>query len=337
MAANRSTGMKSEFHLIEAFARRIRSGAVRTSGVVVGVGDDAAVIRPNAREDLVVTTDSLVEGVHFERRWFTGRELGWRLAAVNLSDIAAMGAHPRYGLISFVIPPGVGSSYVEAIERGVVDHLARYDAVVVGGNVASTSGPLTLELTLIGACARGRAWRRRAKAGDAIVVAGVLGAAAAGVGLLRGRKARGPLVRAYKQPTPRLDVARALSRSRSVRGAIDVSDGFSSDVIHVCEASRVGCDVDEATFPIPPPVRAFCRERGLDPVRWALHAGEDYALILSVAPQRAAEVCRRIRRAGCPAVVVGRFTARRGAYRLFDASGEARPFKAGGWDHLKGK
>jgi len=327
--------LKSEFQLIEAFARRIRRGGVRASGVVVGVGDDAAVLRPNAREDLVVTTDSLVEGSHFERRWFTGRELGWRLAAVNLSDIAAMGARPRYGLVSLVIPPGLGSTYIEAIERGMVDHLARYDAVVVGGNIASTSGPLTLELTLIGACARGRAWRRRAKAGDAIVVAGVLGAAAAGIALLRKRKTGGPLVREYKQPTPRLDVAHALSRNRSVRGAIDVSDGFSSDVIRLCEASRVGCDVDGAAFPMPRAVRAFCRERGLNPVQWALHAGEDYALILSVAPQRAAEVCRRIRRAGCPAVVVGRFTGRRGAYRLFDARGGARAFEASGWDHFR--
>jgi len=329
--------MKSEFQLIEAFARRIRRGAIRASGVVVGVGDDAAVLRPNAREDLVVTTDSLVEGSHFERRWFTGRELGWRLAAVNLSDIAAMGARPRYGLVSLVIPPGLDSAYVEAIERGVVDHLARYDAVVVGGNIATTSGPLTLELTLIGACGRGRAWRRRAKAGDAIVVAGVLGAAAAGISLLRKRKAGGPLVRAYRQPTPRLDVARALSRTRSVRGAIDVSDGLSSDLIHLCEASRVGCDVDETAFPIPRAVRAFCRERGLDPIQWVLHAGEDYALILSVASQRATGVCRRIRRAGCPAAVVGRFTRRPRVYRLIDARGEARPFKAGGWDHLKGK
>ena len=134
--------MKSEFQLIDAFARRIRRRGARAPGVVVGVGDDAAVLRSNAREDLVVTTDSLVEGSHFERRWFTGRELGWRLAAVNLSDIAAMGAQPRYGLVSLVIPPGLNSSYVEAIERGAVDHLARYDAAVVGGNVASTSGRL---------------------------------------------------------------------------------------------------------------------------------------------------------------------------------------------------
>jgi thiamine-monophosphate kinase len=329
------SSMKSEFQLIDAFARRIRRKGVRAPGVVIGVGDDAAVLRPNAREDLVVTTDSLVEGVHFERRWFTGHELGWRLAAVNVSDIAAMGARPRYGLVSLVIPPGLGSSYVEGIERGVVDHLAKHGAAVVGGNIASTGGPLTLELTLIGACARGRAWRRRAHVGDAIVVAGALGAAAAGIALLRAKKTRGPLVRAYREPAPRLDAVRALANSRSVRGAIDVSDGFSSDVIHLCEASRVGCDVDAAALPIPRAVRAFCREHGLDPIQWALHAGEDYALILSVAPQRAAEVCRRIRQARCPAAVVGSFTGRRGAYRLLDARGKARSFEAGGWDHLR--
>ena len=326
--------MKSEFQLIEAFARRIRRKGIRAPGVVVGVGDDAAVLRTNPRGDLVVTTDALVEGTHFERRWFTGSELGWRLAAVNLSDVAAMGARPLFGLVSLVIPPRLDSSYVEAIERGLVDHLARHGAALVGGNIASTGGPMTLDLTLIGVCGRGRAWRRRARAGDAIVVAGVLGAAAAGVTLLRKGNLRGPLVRAYKRPAPRLDVARALSRSRSVRGAIDVSDGFSSDVIHLCEASRVGCDVNAAELPIPAAVRSFCRQRDIDPVEFALHAGEDYALILSVSPQRAAEVCRRIRRTGCPAVVAGRFTGRRGVYRLIDAGGRSLRFEAQGWEHL---
>lgn len=327
--------MKSEFQLIEAFARGIRRGGVRAPGVVIGVGDDAAVLRPNAREDLVVTADAMVEGTHFERRWYTGRELGWRLAAVNLSDIAAMGAVPRYGLVSLSIPPRFDTTILEGIERGVVDHLARRKAVVVGGNVTSTRGPLTLDLTLIGACARGRAWRRYAKAGDAIVVAGELGAAAVGLALLWEGETRGALVNAYKKPTPRLDVVHALAKGTSVRGAIDVSDGFSSDVIHLCEASRLGCDIDTDALPIPRAVRAMCVKRGAEPVEWALHSGDDYALILSVAPKRAADVCRRIRQAGCPAVVVGRFTKRRGAYRLVDSSGKVRPFAAGGWDHLR--
>jgi thiamine-monophosphate kinase len=332
--------MKSEFQLIAAFARRIRRGGSRAPGVVVGVGDDASVLRAPAGEDLVVTTDAMVEGRHFERRWLTGRELGWRLAAVNLSDIAAMGAAPRFALVSLAIPKGLTARFIEDIERGVVDHLARHGARVVGGNVSSIDGPLVTDLTLIGACARGRAWRRCARPGDAIVVAGVLGAAAAGAALLGERRKNGPLVRAYVKPTPRLDVVRALGRDRGpggarVRGAIDVSDGLSSDLIHLCEASGVGCDVDTARLPVPRAVRAFCAERGLDAAEWALHAGEDYALVLSVPARAARSVSLAIRRAGPAVAIVGRFTRHRGVYRVIDKRGRARPLRARGWDHLR--
>src|SRR5512144_2652776 len=112
--------MKSEFELIGAFARRIHRAGANPRGVIIGVGDDAAVLRPAPREDLVVTTDSLVEGVHFERRWLYGMNRGRRLAAVNLSDMAAMGAEPRFALVSFAIPRGTPESFVEDIERGAV-------------------------------------------------------------------------------------------------------------------------------------------------------------------------------------------------------------------------
>src|SRR5688572_28658744 len=202
--------MKSEFELIDAFARRIRRAGTSPAGVVVGVGDDAAVLRVGAREDLVVTTDSLVEGVHFERRWLYGSNLGRRLAAVNMSDIAAMGAQPRFALVSFAIPPNTPSSFVEDIERGVVRALGRHGARVVGGNITSTRGPLVCDMTLLGACPRGKAWRRAARAGDVIVVAGEVGAAAAGVALVKAGQKRGSLVTASMWPMPHLEYARTL-------------------------------------------------------------------------------------------------------------------------------
>jgi len=327
--------MKSEFELIDAFARRIRRAGAQPRGVVVGVGDDAAVLRPNAREDLVVTTDSLVEGVHFERRWLYGANLGRRLAAVNLSDIAAMGAEPRFALVSFAIPRGTPDSFVEDIERGAVAMLSRYGARVVGGNLTSTRGPVVCDMTLIGACARGRAWRRNARPGDVVIVAGQLGAAAAGVELLRAGRKGGALVAAYVRPVPRIDVARALSRASLVRGAIDVSDGLSSDLIHLCEAVGVGCEIHAHALPLARGVRAFCRARGEDAVGWALHAGEDYALVLAVPRKHAVEVCRMIRRARVHAAIVGRFTRTRGAYHIIESGSKARVFRPGGWDHLK--
>jgi thiamine-monophosphate kinase len=327
--------MKSEFELIDAFARRIRRAGPSPNGVVVGVGDDAAVLRPAPRQDLVVTTDSLVEGVHFERRWLYGVNLGRRLAAVNLSDIAAMGAEPRFALVSFAIPRGTPGSFVEDIERGAVGMLSRYGARVVGGNVTSTRGPLVCDMTLIGACRRGRAWKRGAKAGDVIIVVGQLGAAAAGVELLRAGKKGGPLVRAYTHPVPRLDVVRALSGA-SPRGAIDVSDGLSSDLIHLCEAGGVGCEIHAHALPVGQGVRAFCRARQEDPESWALHAGEDYALILAVPPKRAVDVCGTIQRSTrIRTAIIGRFTRERGVYHVIESGSRRRTFRAGGWDHLK--
>lgn len=327
--------MKSEFDLINAFARRIRRAGGNRGGVVVGVGDDAAVLRLKAREDLVVTTDSLVEGVHFERRWLYGVNLGRRLAAVNLSDIAAMGAAPRFALVSFAIPPGTPASFLEDIERGVVLELSRHGAQVVGGNITSTRGSLVCDMTLLGACARGRAWRRDTRAGDAVVVAGELGAAAAGVALLRAGKKSGALIAAYVRPMPRLDVARALAGSRAVRGAIDVSDGLSSDLIHLCEAGGVGCQIEGSAIPIARGVSAFCRSRALDPVDWALHSGEDYALILSIPQKFTGEVSRAIEAAGVRVSIIGRFTRERGSYRIIDTPGRERALRPGGWDHMR--
>ncbi len=325
--------MKSEFELIEALARASRRARRSTSGVVVGIGDDAAVLRVSAREDVVVTTDSLVEGRHFERTWLSPRDLGWKLAAANLSDIAAMGGVPRWALISYVLPRGVSALYAEGIQRGAAEHLARYGASIVGGNIASTDGPLVCDMTLVGTCRRGRAWKRKARAGDIIVVAGNLGAAAAGVTLLREKKKpSAALIRAYRRPTPRLDVSRAVARD--ISGAIDISDGLSSDLIHMCEASGVGCELDAGSLPIPRAVREFCARRRKSAVEWALHAGEDYALLLSVAPQRADAVCRTIRNSGAPAAVVGVFTSARGAYGILE-NGRVRAFQARGWDHLK--
>jgi thiamine-monophosphate kinase len=327
--------MKSEFELIDAFVRRIRRGGPAPRGVMVDVGDDAAVVRVNARENLVVTTDAMVEGVHFERRWFGGPGLGRRLAAVNLSDIAAMGAEPRFALISLAIPPGTSAAFVEGIEHGAVEALARWGARVVGGNITSTRGALVCDMTLLGTCARGRAWRRRAKSGDVIVVAGELGAAAAGVETLRSGRRTGRLVGAYLRPAPRLEVSRALSSTRRVRGAIDVSDGLSSDLIHLCRANRLGCEIHASSLPVARGVPGFCRARGIDPVEWTLHAGEDYALILSVSPRDLPAVRRAIRRTGVRASVIGRFTRERDGYRIIESPSRARSFGRGGWDHLK--
>jgi thiamine-monophosphate kinase len=268
----------------------------------------------------------------------SGRELGWRLAAVNLSDIAAMGGEPRFALLSLVVPTTLEQSYVVDVVRGLVAHLAEFDTALVGGNVASTDGPLVCDLTLTGVVSRGKAWRRKARPRDAVVVAGETGRAAAGLLTLMsyGRTGRGSrLVQGFVRPQPRLDVVRLLRRDPAVHGAIDVSDGLSSDLIHMCRAGGAGCDIDGTAFPMSRATRSFCIEHEYDPVDWALRGGEDYALILSVSPSRAMAVCARIEaRLGIPARVIGRFTAAKGTYRVRYADGRSRRFKPTGFDHF---
>ena len=329
----------TEKALIDSFSRIIDTAGLRPRSLVVGVGDDAAVFRGTDRNDFVVTQDIQVEGRHFRREWLTGSDLGWRLAAVNLSDVAAMGARPLYALFSLVLPREGDAGYARKIVRGIVAHLRRYSAALIGGNISGSDGPLTCDLTLIGACKRGRAWRRRALAGDAIVLIGRLGEAAAGLELLRagagpGKNPKARLVHAYLKPRPLPDVAALLCDDPAVHGAIDVSDGFSTDVIHLCEPSRVGCAVDAARLPLSPALRTFCRDRSADPVEWMMRGGEDYALILSVGARRAANLCERVEReVGLPARVVGAVTATHGFF-IAGKKGRRRRFHATGWDHL---
>lgn len=316
------------------FARMLRPSQ-RARGVVVGVGDDAAVIDPPRGTHLLLTTDGQVEGRHFQREWLSPFDLGWRLAAVNLSDIAAMGGSPQWAVLSLNLPDGLDARYVAELERGVRDHLRAWHAHLVGGNVAATERRIVADLTLIGLCERGRAWRRQCTGGDAIVVVGSLGDARAGLRLLRdGQRRSTTLTRAFTRPKPLLEVARLLRRETAVRGAIDVSDGFATDLIRLCRAARVGCEVDVSLLPVSRALARFCKEREARPEDWVVRGGEDYALILSVEPTRAERIADRIeRRTGEPATVVGRFSRSRGRYRLL-RNGRRVPLRPLGWDHF---
>jgi thiamine-monophosphate kinase len=332
----------SEHDLIASFSRMIKAKKTPARGVVVGVGDDAAVFRPPSDQDCIITADALVEGRHFERKWLTGVELGWRLAAVNLSDIAAMGGEPLYAVLSLALPSNTDEDYVKGIERGVRDHLAEYKASIVGGNVTGIQDTIVCDLTLVGTCAKGRAWRRACRPGkDVIVVAGRLGEARAGLDILRtgkdGERHR-RLVGAFKKPKPLLDVARLLKKERAIRGAIDVSDGFSSDLVNLCEAAKAGCEVFQTDIPLSKPLYRYATANGKVALDLALHGGEDYALILSVDAKKAPAVIARIEHSlKVPARVVGRFTADRGVYHLVGGRGRRMRIRRSGWDHLKSR
>ncbi|MFH1755860.1 MAG: thiamine-phosphate kinase [Candidatus Latescibacterota bacterium] len=339
MKKTKHTKRPNEQELISAITRIVANRTQRAENVVVGIGDDAAVVRCKKDQHLILTTDIQVENIHFRRDWFTGGELGWRLAAVNLSDIAAMGGRPLYALLSLACPNDVEAAYIKAVEKGVAMHLRKYGAEIIGGNISASGKHLVCDLTLIGDSPSKNVWQRRCRPGrDAILLVGAIGSARAGLAHIEkpgSKHSYRPLVRAYKKPRPLLEVADLLRGDTAVHGAIDVSDGFSTDLIRICDNAGAGCEVDEAALTIERSLIRFCQERAEDPVRWALQGGEDYALILSVAAGRAQALAAHVReRLGLAASVAGRFTARKGRYELLDAAGKRKKFTATGWDHL---
>ncbi len=319
--------MLSEFELIGRYFSRPARGAV------LGVGDDAALVRPGASSELAVTTDMLVEGVHF-LRGADARSLGHKSLAVNLSDLAAMGATPRWATLAIALP-APDEAWLAAFSAGLYALAERTGVELVGGDTARapTGGALTISITLLGEVPAGTALLRSgARPGDDIWVSGELGGAALGLAYLQGR-VRLPdadareAVRRLNEPEPRLDLGRALRGIATA--AIDVSDGFAGDLAHIVERSAAGAAVE---YDALPRASAFARihdarlERGC-----VLSGGDDYELVFTAPPERRAAIERIA--AGGPALTrVGSMQAER-ALRIVDARGVALE-RAGGFDHF---
>ena len=270
----RATGDFSEDELLAAL-RKVLSG--EGPGVVVGPGDDAAVLAaPDGR--VVATTDVLVEGRHFRRDWSAAADVGHRAAAANLADVAAMGAVPTALLVGFVAPPELPVAWAEELADGLAEEAALAGAGIIGGDMSS--GPvLMISVTALGDLG-GRAPVRRdgARPGDLLALAGRVGYAAAGYTVLsRGFRSPRLLVEAHRRP----EVPYAAGPQAAGLGAtsmIDVSDGLLADLGHLATASGVGIDVHRAAFPVPAQMRDAAGALGVDPHAWILTGGDDHAL-----------------------------------------------------------
>jgi thiamine-monophosphate kinase len=310
-----------EFELIERFTRPFTRG----EGVRVGIGDDAAVLGPPPGEDLVATVDAVVAGVHFGPG-FTPEEIGWKSVAVNLSDLAAMGARPLWALVALATPPAADAARLARIGRGIAACARRHGLAVVGGNV--TAAPvLSVTVTVLGSVRPGRALLRSGgRPGDLLVVSGTLGDAA--LGLEPGAGA-GPRAR-QRRPRPRLALGRGVVGIATA--AIDLSDGLLQDLGHLCAASGLGARVDADRLPLSAAYRAAVR-RSPTPLERALSGGEDYELLLAVPPARLGELRRAAREARTRVTVVGVLEARRGV-RVVQGGRPLRARRAG-HDHLR--
>jgi thiamine-monophosphate kinase len=313
-----------EFASIDAFVREFP----RTPSPQ-GPGDDCAVLpAPGGR--WCVTTDAVVEGVHFRRADGPLEDVGYKALAVNLSDLAAMGASPRYFLCALAAP-SLSLKETRALGRGMALLARRFGVALVGGNV-SRARELSLTLTALGTCARAPLLRSAGNPGDVLYVSGTLGGARLGLRSLRGRGRRFPLAEArQRRPVPR--VALGLLAARYASAAMDVSDGFLQDTARLLRASRVGAEVLGASIPVDVSVQKAFARKG-QALKAALLGGEDYELLLAVPPRRVRAFEAACARAGEQVTAVGRLTRGRGL-RLLDAAGRRMAIAASGFDHFR--
>ena len=296
--------MKSREHELLKIIREWVSRSAKAPGVITGIGDDAAVVRPFPDKDLVITTDSLVEGIHFDRSYFDPYFIGRKLAASNFSDLGAAGARPLWAILNMGFCGALDLGFYQAFFRGLMSHLNPYGVELIGGDTVSSPVRLFFSLTLIGEVPKGRhLGRGGAVPGDFIFCSGTLGDSEGGLLLLklleragkRGKAGHGllpraaakRLIRRHIDPVFRLELGQALLKSGLATSTIDISDGIATDLAHISERSCVRCVLKRGSIPVSRALRLLSASLGLDPVAIAMKGGEDFELVWTVSPENA--------------------------------------------------
>jgi thiamine-monophosphate kinase len=307
---------------------RIREQASRGRGVAAGIGDDCAILQIPAGDRTLVTTDFSLEGVHFRREWHPAEVVGHRCLARGLSDIAAMGGTPIAAFLSLALPQDLRQRWVDRFVSGFLKLAERFNVSLAGGDTAQSPGGILADIVVVGSVPNRKAIRRAgARAGDRIYVTGALGGAAAALQLLfSGRKLRPADFPRHFYPIPRIEVGRFLREKGLASAMIDLSDGLSTDLGHICEESGVGAEIQADAVPRAE-VGKPAREVDL---AFALHGGDDYELLFT-AP-RGKRVPARI--AGADITQIGHVTRDKQVVLMND-QGVGRELRPQGWEHFK--
>ncbi|MBM4310085.1 MAG: thiamine-phosphate kinase [Deltaproteobacteria bacterium] len=320
-----------EFGLIDLIAR---TSACERPDVVRAIGDDAAVLSAGTRTCLLATVDVLNESVHFSLDSTSPYLLGRKSLAVNISDIAAMGARPLYCLVGLSLPKHMSLDFVRELYRGIQAQAKRFKVALVGGDTVAARGVLSIAVTLIGRAEKRRiVYRSGARPGDLVFVSGTLGDSALGLALLQQGSpvsSRNHLIRRHCDPEPRVALGQALAHACLATSMIDISDGLAADLGHILEQSRVGAELQLEHLPLSKAYQRQCPSLCDDFYAPAVCGGEDYELLFTAAPRRRKAVAECSRTAGVAVTCIGRITGPGGKLRIFDSTGrEYTPVKKG--------
>lgn len=326
------------------FIKKISRGClIRPDTIIKGIGDDAAAFITEPGYLTLITTDLLVERIHFLREAISGFDLGYKSLAVNLSDIAAMGGTAREAFVSIAIPEECQLDYLEQIYNGIKNLAAKFEVNVLGGDTTSSKIDLIINIVVQGIVSKEELLcRDAARPGDIIFSTGFLGDSRAGLHLILNKialdtQALKSLLKAHRVPEPHLREGRFLAQQQGVHAAIDTSDGLSSDLGHIVEESRVGARLFADKIPVSQELMDFCTRFDFDPIEYALAGGEDYTLLCTITPESANQIANAFEKEfKRPLFQIGEITAEKQLMLVYPDA-KTKPITPTGWDHFRTK
>jgi thiamine-monophosphate kinase len=332
--------MPNESEIIARLRKRIR---VNTQ-VMLGVGDDGAVIKPPSGKDLIASCDLMVEGVHFRTDWTSPQLLGHKALAVNLSDVAAMGGIPKFAMMSIALPHWCTSEFIDGLFDGIFELANATGVSIIGGDTSGSPHSLFIDVSVIGECGTGKAITRGgANAGDRIYVSGELGASALGLSLLEGgfrldesQDASNPKRKAvlkHLAPEPQLRLGGVIGEESLATAMIDISDGLSTDLWHILDESGVGAVIHAASIPVAECVLATASSApGIDALSLALHGGEEYELLFTARPENHERVIAVAETLGASITAIGDIVPEKDLN--LERTGARESLQRSGYEHL---
>lgn len=327
-----------EFTLIDRLTKNLPA---YTENVIVGIGDDCAVLDWNKDLYQLATCDVQVSGVHFLPEIATPQQIGEKAIAVNISDIAAMGGTPNSCLVSLLLPKDIKTEYVDKLYQAIISSCKKYNIQIIGGNISSAK-QLAIDIFLLGQVKHDELLLRSgAKPGDKILVTGTLGDAAAGLALLQNQHvqiseaAKESLINRQLSPVPRIKESVIIAKSKKATAMIDISDGLAGDVQHLCDRSAVGIVLWEDAIPIKKETISVAQQLQKDPVAFALEGGEDYELLFTAPAKEVDEIIATVKeKTGTQITVIGEVVSKKEGLTIRSKNGENKSLKINSWDHF---